>query len=50
MQYQRKTTQARITQAGHRNIINELPSLGPNQLETESKPKQFTKDVGIQFD
>ena len=42
----RKTSEARIAQATHRGIINELLSPGPSSQQNEPEP--LTKDVGIQ--
>ena len=43
----RKTSEYRIAQTTHQDIINELLSPGPSQ---QSEPEPFTKDVGIQCD
>ena len=42
----RKTSEARIAQAEHCSIIDELLSPEPSQLEPELEP--LTKEVGIQ--
>ena len=41
----RKTSEARIALATHRDMINELLSAGPSN---EFKPEPRTKDMGIQ--
>ena len=46
----RKTSEARIAQATHRGIIDELLSsaAGPSSLQDDAESEPITKDVGIQ--
>ena len=43
----RKTSEARIALATHRDVINELLSAGPSNQPNEFEPEPHTKDVGI---
>jgi len=46
----RKTSEARIAQATHRGIIDELlsPAADPSSQQDDPEPGPLTKDVGIQ--
>ena len=44
----RKTSEARIALATHRDTINELLSAGPSNHQNELESEPRTKDVGIQ--
>ena len=46
----RKTSEAKIAQATHRGIIDELlsPAAGPSSQQDDAESEPLTKDVGIQ--
>ena len=46
----RKTSEARISQATHRDMLHELLSAGPSDIrgQQNDEPEPRTKDVGIQ--
>ena len=45
---QRKSSEAQITLATHRDMVNELLSAGPSNHQNELESEPHTKDVGIQ--
>ena len=44
----RKTSEAQIALATHRDVINKLLSAGPSNQQNEFEPEPRTKEVGIQ--